>query len=79
MVLTQKEEIYWLFLQKYINEVLKNENPDWNQQKSVSIKIPKKNRLDNNNAAEVESEARKGMVYTHTFNSELLTGQFRLP
>lgn len=65
VVLTQREEIYWLFLQKYINEVLKNENPDWNQRKSVTIKIPKKNRLDNNNAAEVESEARKGMVYTH--------------
>lgn len=64
VVHTQNEEIHWLFLQKYVNEVLKEENPDWNQQKTVTIKIPKRNRLDDN-AEEVESEAKKGMVYTH--------------
>lgn len=64
VVLVQKEEIYWLFLQKYANEILKVENPEWMKQDSVTIRIPKTNRY-NNNFAEIESEARKGMVYSH--------------
>ena len=64
VVVTAEEEIYWLFLQKFVNEVLKVENPRWMEQKSVTIKIPKKNRFSNN-AEEIEMEARKGMIYTH--------------
>lgn len=64
VVLVQKEEIYWLFLQKYANEKLKVENPEWMKQNSVTIRIPKTNRFSNN-FTEIESEARNGMVYSH--------------
>ena len=60
----RRKEIHWLFLQKYVNEILKVENPKWMEQESVTIKIPKKNRFYDN-AKEIESEARNGMLYTH--------------
>jgi hypothetical protein len=64
VVHTQRKEIHWLFLQKYVNEILKVENPKWMEQKSVTIKIPKKNRFYNN-AKEIEVEAKDGMLYAH--------------
>lgn len=64
VVQVQKKEIYWLFLQKYANEILRVENPEWMKQTSVTIKIPKTNRF-NNNFTEIESEAKSGMIYAH--------------
>lgn len=60
----QRKEIHWLFLQKYVNEVLKVENPKWVEQKSVTINIPKKNNFYDN-VKKIESEAKEGMVYMH--------------
>lgn len=67
VVLTQKKEIYWLFLQKYVNEVLKVENPSWMDQKSVTIRIPKKN-LFKDNIKRIELEAKKGMTYMYALH-----------
>lgn len=64
VVQVQKKEIYWLFLQKYVNEILKVENPEWMKQNSVTIRIPKTNRFYTN-YTEIESEAKNGMVYSH--------------
>jgi hypothetical protein len=67
VVHVRKEEIHWLFLQKYVNEVLKVESPKWVEQKSVTIKIPKENIFDDN-AKEIESEARNAMIYTNVLH-----------
>lgn len=64
VVHTQRKEIHWLFLQKYVNEILKVEKSKWMKQKSVTIKIPKKNCFYDN-VKEIESEAKNGMLYTH--------------
>ncbi len=64
VVLVQKEEIYWLFVQKYANEILRVEKSEWMKQASVTLKIPKTNRFYNN-FSEIESEAKYGMIYTH--------------
>ena len=42
---TSLNKIYWLFLQKYINETLNIENPNWKGQKTVTLKILKKNNF----------------------------------
>lgn len=62
VVHTRKQEIHWLFIQKYVNEVLNSENPEWAKQETVTIKIPKKNVFD---SSKIESVAKEGMKYTH--------------
>jgi len=63
VVLTKKKEVYWLFIQKYVNEILKNENPEWIEQKYVTINIPKENVFSD--YCEIETEAKKGMKYLY--------------
>ena len=46
VVHVKEEEIYWIFLQKYVNEILMVENTKWMEQKSVTSRIPKENRFD---------------------------------
>lgn len=49
---TSLNKIYWLFLQKYINETLSIEKPDWKTQKSITLKIPKENNFKNTKTIE---------------------------
>lgn len=63
VVHVRKQEIHWLFIQKYVNEILKNKNPEWMKQKTVTLTIPKKNVF--NDTKKIESIAREGMKYTH--------------
>lgn len=44
-----RSELCWLFLQKYINETLNNENPNWKNQQTVTLYIPKCNNSKNIN------------------------------
>lgn len=62
LVDTEKENIYWLFLQKYINEFLNEKHPKWITQKTVTIDIPIEN-LFLNNAKQIEKIAEKGIKY----------------
>lgn len=63
VVHTRKKEIHWIFIQKYVNEILKKENPEWMKQKTVTVNIPKKNVFKD--AKKIEIMAREGMEYTH--------------
>lgn len=42
---TSLNKIYWLFLQKYINETLNIEKPNWKTQNTITLKIPKENNF----------------------------------
>lgn len=60
-----KEDIYWIFLQKYIIEKLPNQKPTWEKQEYVTIYIPINNLLKKQIKA-IEVEAYNGMTYSHT-------------
>lgn len=41
------EDYCWLFIQKYINEELEDNNPSWKSQKTITLNIPKENNFSN--------------------------------
>jgi hypothetical protein len=59
----KENKIYWIFIQKYVNEVLNFETPNWIMQKSATIKIPKNNIFNNDAIHIIESEAKEGREY----------------
>jgi hypothetical protein len=61
----KENKIYWLFIQRYVNEVLNIENPNWTKQKNVTIKIPKENIFNDVSIRKIESEAKEGREYTY--------------
>ena len=58
---TTSKRIFYLFLQEYINETLNNEKPNWINQKTVTINIPKSNVF---NSDKIEKIAKYGMEYS---------------
>jgi len=42
IISVKESKIYWIFIQRYVNEVLNSENPNWTKQRNATIKIPKK-------------------------------------
>ena len=41
----KNNECFWLFAQRYIQQILSKQNPHWYEQKSVTLHIPKSNQL----------------------------------
>lgn len=64
VVQVRKKEVHWIFIQKYVNEILKTNKPEWKKQQTVTIEIPKKNTFYGNQER-IEMEAKEGMKYTH--------------
>ena len=58
---TINEEYCWLFVQKYINEELNVEKPNWHSQETVTLYIPIEN--DFSNPKIIEQTAEKGSQY----------------
>lgn len=60
LVETKSERIYYIFLQEYINGNLNLEKPNWINQKTVTVYIPKTNTFD---SGEIDNIAKNGMKY----------------
>lgn len=54
-------ECLWLYAQRFIREVLRVNNPSWHSQKSVTLHVPKANRLPDTSESLVQA-AKKGTV-----------------
>jgi hypothetical protein len=46
LVDTILQKVYWLFIQEYIEEVLEAQQPNWHSKKTVNLKIPTANNLE---------------------------------
>ena len=51
----------WLFIQKYVHEVLNEKNPNWENQENVTVYLPKENTFSNPEI--IEKCAHDGMKY----------------
>lgn len=76
VISVKENKIYWIFIQRYVNEVLNSENPNWTMQRYATIKIPKQNIFNEESIIKIESEAKDGRAYTFYYNVVLLHGNF---
>lgn len=62
------KKIFWLFLQKYVNEILNENKPNWVNQKNVTIYLPK-NNIFVKDIKIIEKTAENGIKYcNHLIN-----------
>jgi len=64
-----KNEFYYMFSQKYIQEIISRQNPKWREQKTVTIKFSPESKLDH--IEKLNSVAIEGALY---LTKQQLTG-----
>jgi len=56
------EDCYWVFLQKYVFQVLNIEKPNWDKQKTITLRIPRCQKVSNK-IDEIIEIAKGGTAY----------------
>ncbi|RYD05114.1 hypothetical protein N752_11110 [Desulforamulus aquiferis] len=82
----KSEEVYWLFLQEYVHNILENSSPGWQNKKNVTLRLPIANQLINSTVPLEEAVLRGWeFIYVSKFHmpyrivQEKIKGFFESP